>query len=58
MTNDVNTLAAALYATTGDMLTEHPDSAPWRSTVGTAPRLSVAELVSFATMQAVRSPWG
>jgi hypothetical protein len=30
VTNDVGTLAAALYAATDDVLKEHPDLAPWR----------------------------
>nr|WP_234333419.1 hypothetical protein [Streptomyces viridochromogenes] len=50
MTNGVDTLATALYATTDDMLTEHPDLAPWRPPVGITPRLSDAELVTLATM--------
>ncbi len=33
MTNDVDTLATALYAATDDMLKEHPDLAPWRPPV-------------------------
>jgi hypothetical protein len=53
VTNDVDTLAAALYATTEDMLKEHPDLAPWRPPVGITPRLSDAELVTLATMQAI-----
>lgn len=53
MTNDVDTLATALYATTDDMLREHPDLAPWRPPVGITPLLSDAELVTLATMQAV-----
>src|SRR3984957_5435461 len=53
VTNDVDTLAAALYATTDDMLKEHPDLAPWRPPVGITPRLSDAELVTLATMQAI-----
>ncbi|WP_327239062.1 IS982 family transposase [Streptomyces sp. NBC_01318] len=53
MTNDVDTLATALYATTDDMLKEHPDLAPWRPPVGITPRLSDAELVTLATMQAI-----
>jgi len=53
VTNDVDTLAPALYATTGDMLKEHPDLAPWRPPVGITPRLSDAELVTLATMQAI-----
>lgn len=53
MTNDVDTLATALYATTDDMLKEHPDLAPWHPPVGITPRLSDAELVTLATMQAI-----
>jgi hypothetical protein len=34
------------FATTGDMLKEHPDLAPWRPPVGITPRLSDAELVT------------
>ncbi len=49
----MDTLAAALYATTDDMLKEHPGLAPWRPPVGITPRLSDAELVTLATMQAI-----
>lgn len=34
------------------MLKEHPDLAPWRPPAGITPRLSDAELVTLATMQA------
>ncbi|MFG2123876.1 hypothetical protein [Streptomyces sp. NPDC048710] len=48
MTNDVDTLATALYATTDDMLKEHPDLAPWRRSAlrpkGTPCRLPPATL--------------
>ncbi|MGX1267265.1 hypothetical protein RKD18_000459 [Streptomyces phaeoluteigriseus] len=53
MTNDVDTLAAALYATTDDILKEHPEPVPWRPPVGITFRLSDAELVTLATMQAI-----
>ncbi len=53
MTHDVDTLATALCATTDDMLKEHPDLVPWRPPVGITPRLSDAELVTLATMQAI-----
>ncbi|MFB6871525.1 hypothetical protein [Streptomyces sp. NPDC056323] len=42
MTNDVDTLTTALYATTDDMLKEHPGLAPWCPPVGITPRLSDA----------------
>lgn len=35
------------------MLKEYPDPAPWRPPVGITPRLSDAELVTLATMQAI-----
>ncbi|MEU1411868.1 IS982 family transposase [Streptomyces sp. NPDC005731] len=53
MANDVDTLATALCATTDDMLKEHPDLAPWCSPVDSTPRLSNAELVTLAMMQAI-----
>jgi hypothetical protein len=53
VTNDVGTLATALYATTDDMVKEHPDLAPRPPPVGITPRLSDAELVTPATMQAI-----
>jgi hypothetical protein len=53
VTNNLDTLATALYATTDDLLKEHPGLAPWRPPVGIAPRLSDAELVTLAMMQAM-----
>jgi DDE family transposase len=53
VTHNLDTLATALYATTDDLLKEHPDLAPWRPPFGIAPRLSDAELVTLAMMQAM-----
>jgi len=53
VTNDVDTLATALYATTDDMLKQAPHLAPWRPRVGIAPKLTDAELVTLAVMQAL-----
>jgi hypothetical protein len=53
VTNNLDTLATALYATTDDLLKERPDLAPWRPQVGIAPQLSDAELVTLAVMQAM-----
>ena len=50
----MDTLATALYATTGDMLKEHPDLAPRRPPAGITPRLSDAELVTLASLVAKR----
>ncbi|MCX4862799.1 hypothetical protein OHU11_06795 [Streptomyces sp. NBC_00257] len=53
MTNNPDTPATAFSATADDLLKEHPDLAPWRPPVGIAPRLSDAELVTLAMMQAM-----
>lgn len=53
MTNDVDTLATALYVRTDDLLKQYPDLAPWRPRIGIQPRLSDAELVTLAVMQAL-----
>jgi Transposase DDE domain len=53
VTNDVDTLATALYVRTDDLLKQYPDLAPWRPKIGLQPRLSDAELVTLAVMQAL-----
>ncbi|WP_158896355.1 IS982 family transposase [Amycolatopsis anabasis] len=53
MTNDLDTLATALYVKTDDLLTEAPDLAPWRPAVGITPKLTDAELITLAVMQAL-----
>jgi len=53
VTNDVDTLATALYVKTDDLLIQAPDLAPWRPKVGIRPRLNDAELVTLAVMQAL-----
>jgi hypothetical protein len=53
VTNNLDTLATALPATTDDLLKERPDWAPWRPAVGITPQLSDAELVTPAMMQAM-----
>src|SRR5213078_5243432 len=53
VTNDLDTLATALYVRTDDLLKEAPDLAPWRPRVGIAPKLTDAELVTLAVMQAL-----
>jgi len=50
---DLDTLATALYVTIDDLLQQAPDLAPWRPAVGIAPKLSDAELVTLAVMQAL-----
>jgi hypothetical protein len=53
VTTDIDTLATALYVKTDDLLKESPHLAPWRPRVGIVPRLSDAELVTLAVMQAL-----
>jgi Transposase DDE domain len=53
VTNALDTLATALYVKTDDLLRESPQLAPWRPRVGIAPRLSDAELVTLAVLQAL-----
>jgi hypothetical protein len=53
VTNNLDTLATALYVTTDDLLKERPYLAPRRPVVGIAPQLTDAELVTLAVMQAM-----
>lgn len=53
MTNDIDTLATALYVRTDDLLKQYPDLAPWRPEIGLQPQLTDAELVTLAVMQAL-----
>jgi hypothetical protein len=50
---DLDTLATALYAKIDDLLKASPHRAPRRPTVGIGPRLSDAELVTLAVLQAL-----
>ena len=53
MDADLDTLATALYVTIDDLLKQAPELAPWRPAVGIAPKLTDAELVTLAVMQAL-----
>ena len=53
MKTDLDTLATALYVKTDDWLKESPQMAPCRPEVGIGPKLSDAELVTLAVMQAL-----
>src|SRR3954468_12313281 len=53
MDNDLDTLATALYASTDDFLKACPWLVPWRPRVGIRPRISDAELVTVAVLQAL-----
>lgn len=53
VTTDLDTLATALYVKIDDRLKAAPHLAPWRPRVGITPKLSDAELVTLAVMQAL-----
>jgi Transposase DDE domain len=50
---DLDSLATALYVRSDDLLKESPQLAPWRPPVGITPKLSDAELVTLAVLQAL-----
>jgi hypothetical protein len=50
---DLDTLATALYVRTDDLLKAFPDRAPGRPRVGIAPKITDAELLTLAVMQAL-----
>jgi hypothetical protein len=53
VTNNLDTLATALYVKTDDLLKASPYLARWRPAVGIAPKLTDAELVTLAVLQAL-----
>lgn len=53
MNTDLDALATRLYVTIDDLLIDHPDWAPERPTVGIAPLLTDAELITLAVIQAL-----
>lgn len=54
MTNNLDTLATALYVKIDDLLKAAPDLAPRRPAIGITPTLTDAELVTLAVIQALR----
>jgi hypothetical protein len=50
---DLDTLATALYVKIDELLHTAPQLAPWRPAVGIPPKLSDAELLTLAVMQAL-----
>jgi hypothetical protein len=50
---DLDTLAIALYVTIDDTLKTSPELRRWRPAVGITPKLSDAELLTVAVMQAL-----
>lgn len=53
MDADLDTLATALYVTTDDLLTAHPERVPVRPKVGIKPKISDAELITLSVIQAL-----
>jgi hypothetical protein len=53
MDADLDTLVTALYVRVDDALKDDPTLAPWRPRVGISPKLSDAELITLAVMQAL-----
>ena len=53
MDADLDTLAMALYVRTDDLLKAAPERAPSRPAVGITPRITDAELITLAVMQAL-----
>ena len=53
MDADLDTLATALYVRTDDLLKASPERVPWRPKVGIAPKITDAELITLAVMQAL-----
>ncbi len=53
MNPELDTLATRLYVTIDDALLDHPEWAPERPAVGIAPKLSDAELLTLAVIQAL-----
>ncbi len=53
MDADLDTLATALYVRIDDWLKAAPERAPWRPPIGICPRLSDAEAVTLAVLQAL-----
>ena len=51
---DLDILATALYVRTEDLLKAHRQLGPERPAVGIAPRLTDAELVTLAVLQALQ----
>ena len=53
MDADLDTLATALYVKTDDLLKAYPERVPARPKIGIVPKISDAELITLAVMQAL-----
>jgi hypothetical protein len=50
---DLDTLASALYVFADDLLKDHPERVPLRPRIGITPKISDAELLTLAVLQAL-----
>ncbi|WP_434612360.1 IS982 family transposase [Arthrobacter sp. A5] len=53
MDADLDTLATAFYVAADDLLKAHPERVPYRPRIGISPRISDAEVMTLALMQAL-----
>jgi hypothetical protein len=53
MDADLDTFVTALYVTIDDALRMRPELRPWRPRIGLAPKISDAELITLAVLQAL-----
>ncbi len=53
MNTELDALATRLYVTIDDLLIDHPEWAPERPQIGIAPKLTDAELITLAVIQAL-----
>ena len=50
---DLDTLATAFYVAADDLLKAHPERVPYRPRIGISPRITDAEVMTLALMQAL-----
>ena len=53
MDADLDTLATAFYVAADDLLKAHPERVPYRPRVGISPKISDAEVLTLALLQAL-----
>ena len=53
MDADLDTLATAFYVAADDLLKAHPERVPYRPRIGISPKISDAEVMTLALLQAL-----
>ena len=53
MDADLDSLATAFYVAADDLLKAHPERVPYRPRIGISPRITDAEVMTLALMQAL-----